>query len=187
MGGKLTNISFENASNDREHNIFTPEYFGGADVRIFIDGKEYKNISSIEVSIREQQKPIYGYASRVYDDIAHGNRIVQGAIRVPIKNIALPIKKDTNKQIREIEYDDIEIPEWVLNQEKKYENEIIENKNIDINNNRIKITNQNLHIAPNKNSKIIRNIQNAIGNIISEINGYYYINIANEKGFICKI
>lgn len=79
-------IAFVNRSKNREHNIYTEEFLGGADVYIYINGKRYEDITSIQYSIREQQKPIYGYSSRLFDDIATGVRIVQGMIRVPVRN-----------------------------------------------------------------------------------------------------
>ena len=79
-------IAFENASNNRDHNIYTEEFFGGADQFIYIGGQRYEDISAIQYTVRETLKPIYGYSSRKFDDIAIGTRIVQGVIKVPVRN-----------------------------------------------------------------------------------------------------
>jgi len=79
-------IAFNNASNNRNHNIYTEEFFGGADVFIYIDDELYEDISAVQFSIAEKLKPIYGYSSRIYDDLAVGTRIVQGVIKVPVRN-----------------------------------------------------------------------------------------------------
>lgn len=79
-------IAFNNASNNRDHNIYTEEFFGGADVFIYIDDELYEDISAVQFSVTENLKPIYGYSSRIYDDLAVGTRIVQGVIKVPVRN-----------------------------------------------------------------------------------------------------
>lgn len=72
--------------NTREYNTFTEEYFAGADVALYLDGEVVTQISGLQYTVSEQQKPIFGYASRTFDDIAVGNRIVVGSFRVPISN-----------------------------------------------------------------------------------------------------
>lgn len=73
-------------TDQREENLFLEEYYSGTDTKIFIDGTEQKEVSYIQYSVNEQLKPIYGYNSRTFDDVAIGNRIVMGTIKVPIKN-----------------------------------------------------------------------------------------------------
>jgi hypothetical protein len=80
------NTFYNNTAKDREHNIYTEEYFGGSDCFIYIGKTRYDNISALQFQVRETVKPIYGYASRIYDDLAVGTRIVQGVIKVPVKN-----------------------------------------------------------------------------------------------------
>lgn len=70
----------------REPNLFIEEYYSSTDTKIFIDDMEQTEISYISYSLQEQLKPIYGYASNTFDDVAIGNRIVIGTIKVPIKN-----------------------------------------------------------------------------------------------------
>ena len=70
----------------REKNLFVEEYYSSTDVRIYMDDEEQTEIGYINYSLQEQLKPIYGYSSRTFDDIAIGNRIVTGTFKVPIKN-----------------------------------------------------------------------------------------------------
>ena len=86
MSTEPKDIAFNNASKNRDHNIFTEEYYGGADTFIYIDNERYENISALSFEVRETVKPIYSYASRIFDDLAVGTRIVQGVIKIPVKN-----------------------------------------------------------------------------------------------------
>lgn len=70
----------------REQNLFLEEYYCGTDTRILIDGKEQTEVSYISYNVGEQLKPLYGYTSRTWDDVAIGTRIVTGVLKVPINN-----------------------------------------------------------------------------------------------------
>lgn len=70
----------------REQNLFVEEYYCSTDTKILIDDIEQTEISYINYSLQEQLKPLYGYASNTFDDVAIGNRIVTGMFKVPIKN-----------------------------------------------------------------------------------------------------
>lgn len=70
----------------REENLFLEEYYSGTDTKVYLNNNEQTEISYISYSLNEQLKPIYGYASRTFDDMAVGNRIVTGVLRMPIKN-----------------------------------------------------------------------------------------------------
>lgn len=70
----------------RENNLFVEEYYSSTDTKIILDGIEQTEIGYISYAVQEQLKPLYGYSSRTYDDVAIGNRIVTGAFKVPIKN-----------------------------------------------------------------------------------------------------
>lgn len=78
-----------------EENLFTEEYYSSTDVKIYIDDIEQSEIAYISYSLQEQLKPIYGYASNTFDDVAIGNRIVTGMLKVPIKNPEAQTKLDT--------------------------------------------------------------------------------------------
>lgn len=69
-----------------EENLFIEEYYSSTDTKIYMDDIEQSEISYINYSLQEQLKPIYGYASRTFDDVAVGNRIVTGMFKVSIKN-----------------------------------------------------------------------------------------------------
>lgn len=79
-------IKFNPTASPRKENIYLEEYYSGADCNVYIDGKLHENIAGINFQIQEQLKPLYGYASRVFDDVAVGNRIVTGTIQIPIVN-----------------------------------------------------------------------------------------------------
>ena len=108
------NIAYLNKGQDRDHNIYTEEFLGGADTYIYINNELFKDISAIQYSIMEQKKPIYGYASRLYDDVATGVRIVQGLIKVPVRNTenneVLSFVPDFEKDSRSLKSN---IPDWV--------------------------------------------------------------------------
>lgn len=70
-----------------EENLFIEEYYSSTDTKIYIEGVEQTEIAYINYSLQEQLKPIYGYASNTFDDVAIGNRIVTGILKTPIKNI----------------------------------------------------------------------------------------------------
>lgn len=70
----------------REPNLFVEEYYCSTDTKIVIDDIEQTEIAYINYALQEQLKPLYGYASNTFDDVAIGNRIVTGMFKVPIKN-----------------------------------------------------------------------------------------------------
>lgn len=84
--GKQKTQKYIPVKHAREKNTFIEEYYSAPDVEIKINDKNINYISAIQFAINEQVKPIYGYQSRTYDDIAIGTRLVTGVIRVPIKN-----------------------------------------------------------------------------------------------------
>lgn len=82
----ITHKYIPRVKNQRENNLFLEEYYSSTDVKIHIDDIEQTEIGYIGYSVQEQLKPLYGYASYTYDDMAVGNRIVTGTFKVPIKN-----------------------------------------------------------------------------------------------------
>lgn len=85
----MTNLNFDSIDkkiNNRDYSTYKEEFYGSSDVLIYINGKHNKHISAIKFYVKEQSKPIYGYTSKVFDDIAMGNRIVLGYIKVPVSN-----------------------------------------------------------------------------------------------------
>lgn len=69
-----------------EENLFIEEYYSSTDTKIYIDGIEQTEISYINYSLSEQLKPIFGYNSNTFDDVAIGSRIVTGVFKTPICN-----------------------------------------------------------------------------------------------------
>lgn len=82
----------------RENNLFVEEYYSSTDVKIFIEDEEQTEVSYITYTLQEQLKPLYGYSSRTFDDVAIGNRIVTGILKIPIKN---PDKQSSIEDIYE--------------------------------------------------------------------------------------
>lgn len=105
----------------REKNTFIEEFYSSPDVTIYIDDAEFTEASYVEFNVQEQLKPLYGYNSEVFDDVAIGNRIVLGSVTVPIKNVTENELIDENTPSI---YEDTEdlisgntVPGWVKNYE----------------------------------------------------------------------
>lgn len=90
---------------EREENLFLEEYYSGTDTKVFIDNDPQTEIAYISYSVSEQLKPLYGYASRTWDDVAVGNRIVTGTFKVSIKN---PEEQSSREEVIEHKYVDKE-------------------------------------------------------------------------------
>lgn len=84
---KFYNSKYVDKTTVRNYNAFAEEYFCGTDINVEVNGKQV-GLIAIEYTLQEQLKPIYGYASRVYDDIAKGSRIVVGSFIAPVKDMA---------------------------------------------------------------------------------------------------
>ena len=104
----------------REKNLFKEEYFSSTDVDIYFDDKKQTEIGYISFTLSEQIKPIYGYASRTWDDIAIGNRIVSGEFTMPIGNSKEENFVDYDSIIKDINADDTDDEEDTP--QKKYNN-----------------------------------------------------------------
>lgn len=85
MPNSLTHVYYPRIE-QTEPNLFVEEYYSSTDTKIYMDNVEQTEIGYINYSLQEQLKPLYGYASRTFDDVAVGNRIVTGTFKVPIKN-----------------------------------------------------------------------------------------------------
>lgn len=81
----------------RQNNLFVEEYYSSTDTKITIKGEEQKEVAYISYSIQEQLKPLYGYASFTYDDMAVGNRIVTGTMKISLKN---PERQATLEEVK---------------------------------------------------------------------------------------
>lgn len=63
-------------------NNFGYEYFCGANVVVEIEGMPVLECAGIRVSLMESKRPIYGYSSRFYDAVAHGQVLVEGSLLI---------------------------------------------------------------------------------------------------------
>lgn len=82
----MSTIRYNPSINNRNSNLYIEEYYSSVDTQIKFNGKEFNNASYIQFSVQENVKPIYGYNSSTFDDVAIGNRLIVGVIRVPVKN-----------------------------------------------------------------------------------------------------
>ena len=68
-----------------EYQLFPEEYFSGADLSIYFGDVWVDELISLQFTLLEQVRPVYGYASRTWDWIARGNRIVAGQFKIAFK------------------------------------------------------------------------------------------------------
>jgi hypothetical protein len=61
-----------------EYQIFSNEYFSGADMHIYFGDIWVDEITDISFTLQEEVLPIFGYNSYTYDTIARGKRMIQG-------------------------------------------------------------------------------------------------------------
>jgi hypothetical protein len=69
---------------DSLHNT---EYYTGAQVRIYFGHILIDEIASIEWAGSNTKRPVYGYASTLFDAIAQGQYLVQGTLVMPFKEV----------------------------------------------------------------------------------------------------
>jgi hypothetical protein len=69
-----------------EYQVFSEDYFSGADVNLYFGDIWVDEAISIAFSLEEQVLPIYGYASYTFDAVARGRRMVQGSFGINFKS-----------------------------------------------------------------------------------------------------
>lgn len=69
------------------HNYNNRRYYSSIDATVFLNGQEVTEVLQIQWQIEEQTMPLFGYNSYVFDEVAHGSRIVQGQFAI---NFVLP-------------------------------------------------------------------------------------------------
>lgn len=149
-------IKHNNRSKNRDFNIYTEEFFGGSDVFIYTNGKRNHNIAAIQYTVQEQHKPIYGYGSRTFDDLAVGNRIVIGTLKIPVKNPEVSSFSDdwgietSSSTSRAV--DSITVPEWLYNYTPQKANNTIVDENEGV-----------------STASVVANVQRGLG---IEVNGF---------------
>ena len=69
----------------RDFLYFPQEYFSGADVSIYLGDQFLDEVNSIQFTMIQNVRPIYGHSSYTWDDIAVGQRLVQGSFTINFK------------------------------------------------------------------------------------------------------
>lgn len=74
------------SSDGQKFNNYYDYYFGGEDIKVYIDGlfdPEFElDISSFQFGIKQEKQPLYGFWSYNYDAMMYGTRIVSGTFSV---------------------------------------------------------------------------------------------------------
>lgn len=68
-----------------EYQLFPEEFFTGADVSIYFGDVFIEDVTGLEFSLTETVRPIYGYASKTFDFVARGARIVEGRFQIAFR------------------------------------------------------------------------------------------------------
>lgn len=173
---KYYNNRYVDRTTVRNYNPFAEEYYCGTDINVDVNGKKYP-IMAIEYTLQEQLKPIYGYASRLYDDIAIGSRIVVGTMVVPIKNNSNdPIFKNEQKTKGNTPKNFNYTEEDLLQEKRKslyFKEQNIKNDSIDIKDTVSKDT--KLFISPTVNNPFLTTDSEYNITIIEELKNHYYV------------
>ena len=64
------------------HNHNGRRYYSAIDATIFLSGQPVEEIVQIQWAVQEQTRPLFGYNSYLWDDIAKGNRYVSGMFAI---------------------------------------------------------------------------------------------------------
>lgn len=65
--------------------VYDLDYFSGSQCQIFIGDVLVDEVTSLEYRTMQDKRPIYGYASQLWDDCAAGQVVVQGAFTINYK------------------------------------------------------------------------------------------------------
>jgi hypothetical protein len=65
---------------------FTPEYFAGADISIYIGDQFFDEVVSLQFGMVQQNQPVFSYASYTYDALAIGTRNIQGTFSINFRD-----------------------------------------------------------------------------------------------------
>lgn len=111
----MSTYNYIRNSDCRENNLYIEEYYSSVDTKIKFNDALFTNINYIQFQIDENIKPIYGYNSATFDDVAIGNRIISGIFKVPVRNYETPSDvyfiPNTNIHFNDEEYK----PGWARN------------------------------------------------------------------------
>lgn len=78
-------INYKPNANTVEYQLFPEEYFSGCDVTVYFGDIFVSDISALQFELQEKVNPVFGYASRTWDAVARGNRMVSGYFKIPFK------------------------------------------------------------------------------------------------------
>jgi hypothetical protein len=70
-----------------EYQMFSQEYFSGADVHLYFGDIYVDEITTLTFQLQEEVMPIYGYNSFTYDAVARGKRLVQGSFGINFTSV----------------------------------------------------------------------------------------------------
>lgn len=68
-----------------EYTMFPEEYFTASDCTIYFGDVWVDDLSAITFSLTENVVPIYGYASKTWDYVLRGRRIIRGQFRIAFR------------------------------------------------------------------------------------------------------
>lgn len=70
-----------------EYQLYSQEYFSGADMHIYFGDIWVDDITSLEFTLQEETLPIYGYNSYTFDALARGRRQIMGAFTMNFTSV----------------------------------------------------------------------------------------------------
>ena len=65
--------------------VYDQEYFSGSQVNLYIGDVLIDEVTQIEVSVHQKKRPIYGYASQLFDNVSCGTVLVEGQFQINFK------------------------------------------------------------------------------------------------------
>lgn len=68
-----------------ETKVYDLEYFSGAQMTMYIGDVLIDEVTSLQVSVQQQKRPIFGYASQLFDKVATGTVLVEGQFTINFK------------------------------------------------------------------------------------------------------
>lgn len=69
----------------RETIIYDQEYFSGSQVNLYIGDVLIDEANALSISVHQRKRPIYGYASQLFDRVARGTVLVEGQFQINFK------------------------------------------------------------------------------------------------------
>jgi hypothetical protein len=65
--------------------VYDQEYFSGSQVNIYIGDVLIDEVTALSVSVHQKKRPIYGYASQLFDNVSCGTVLVEGQFQINFK------------------------------------------------------------------------------------------------------